>query len=316
MTIDRLQAEPPATLLEAFHRVRVSAEDHMDELDGLGVGWTEESVSEVAIHKGVPFVKAVPFNKAQEGVVGADWLWWWLDSQTEECFGMLVQAKRLKHERKSWTLDLRQRKGQQLMDLLASASHLEVPAIYAVYTGGPIFRSELPCLHGNPPECATCERMAITLTSAYQLCAVHSPRDTATLFLNEGITLEDLVDPEKPAGTVEDLNLDDLEVGELRNFLIAPQSGPREVAKRIFQAVSSHRRGAFSQATAEPMTLAGPKLFPSVPLDRGHFPGPYFEHFLNGLRTSPPAYVLDLLADVEAPEELQAAVAGVVLITT
>lgn len=288
----------------------------MDELDGLGLGWTEETVTEVAIHKGTPFVKVVPFNKSQEGVVGADWLWWWLDRQTEECFGMLVQAKRLKHERMSWTLDIRQRKGQQLKDLLASAKQLEVPAVYAVYTGGPIFRRDLPCLHGDQAECRTCERMAITLTSAYQLCAMHSPRDTATLLLNEGITLEDLVDPDQQAGTVEDLNLDDLEVGELRDFLIEPQSGPREVAKRIFRAVSLHRRGAFSQATVEQTTLAGAKLFPDVPLDRGHFPGPYFEHFLNGLRTSPPAYVLDLLADAEASNEVQAAVAGVVLITT
>ena len=288
----------------------------MDELDGLGLGWTEETVTEVAIHKGTPFVKTVSFNKGQEGVVGADWLWWWLDSKTEECFGMLVQAKRLKREGKNWTLDIRQRKGQQLRDLLASACQLEVPAIYAVYTGGTIFRSDLPCQHGDPPECATCERMAITVTSAYQLCAVHSPRDTATLLLAEGITLEDLVDPDEPAGTVEDLNLDNLEVGELRNFLIEPQTGPREVAKRIFQAVSSHRRGAFSHATAEPMTLAGEKIFREVPLDRGHFPGPYFEHFLSGLRKSPPAYVLDLLADAEAPDELQSAIAGVVLITT
>jgi hypothetical protein len=64
------------------------------------------------------------------------------------------------------------------------------------------------------------------------------------------------------------------------------------------------------------MTVAGARLFPDVPLDRGHFPGSYFEHFLNGLRTNPPPYVLDLLADVEPPEELQTAVAGVVLITT
>lgn len=317
METEAFETDPPVTLLEAFHRVRVCAENHMDELDGLGFGWTEETVTEVAIHKGAPFVKVVPFYKGQEGVVGADWLWWWLDSDTEECFGMLVQAKRLKHERKSWIVNIRQRKGQQLRDLLASAEQLEVPAIYAVYTGGRLFRSDLPCLHGDPPDCATCQRMAITVVSAYQLTAVHSPRDAATMLFDEGITLEDLVDPCQPAGRVEDLNLDHLDAaGELRGFLVEAQSGPREVAKRIFQAVSLQRRGAFSQDVAEPMTVTGARLFPDVPLDRGHFPGSYFEHFLNGLRTSPPSYVLDLLADVEPPEELRNAVAGVVLITT
>lgn len=316
MGTELVEADPPATLLEAFHRIRVADEMHMDELDALGVGWTEETVTEVAIHKGTPFVKAVPFYKGQEGIIGADWLWWWLDNETQECFGMLVQAKRLKHEGKNWTLDIRQRDGQQLGDLLASAAQLEVPAIYAAYTGGRLFRTDMPCLHGDPPACATCDRMAITVTSAYQLCAVHSPRDTATLLLADGIALEDLVDPDQPVGVVEDLNLKNLEVGELRSFLTEPQSGPREVAKRIFEAVSLHRRGAFSQATAESTRLAGAKLFPEVPLDRGHFPGPYFEHFLNGLRTSPPAYVLDLLADAEAPDELKATVAGVMLIST
>ena len=62
--------------------------------------------------------------------------------------------------------------------------------------------------------------------------------------------------------------------------------------------------------------VGGREALPDVPLDHGHFLGPYFEHFLLGLRSSPPAYVRDLLADAEVPDELQAAVAGVVLITT
>jgi hypothetical protein len=43
-------------------------------------------------------------------------------------------------------------------------------------------------------------------------------------------------------------------------------------------------------------------LFPEVPEDRGHFPGPYYRHFLQGLRHSPPTYVEDLLRP-PIPEE-------------
>lgn len=54
------------------------------------------------------------------------------------------------------------------------------------------------------------------------------------------------------------------------------------------------RSGQFSAAVAEPITMPGLPIFPDVPQDRGHFPGPYYAHVLRGLRTSLPAYVADL----------------------
>jgi len=185
--------------------------------------------------------------------------------------------------------------GKQLADLLATSRQLEVPAMYGVYTGGRTFRVDLPCFHDKEPDCLGCRRMAISMISAYELEAVWSPADSATVVLNDSIPLEDLVDPHWPAGAVWDLNLPEIPAGELRDFLVLDQDGPREVAKRIFRAVCTHRAGAYSMASAEPITVPGAPLFPEVPEDRGHFPGPYYRHFLQGLRQSPPTYVEELL---------------------
>ena len=169
-------------LLAACTRVRVAAETYMDERDLAGLGWSEESVTDVATHKGLPEIRLVQFNRQQEGRgAGADYLWWWMDEASGECFGMLVQAKSLHHEGERWTVDIRHREGRQLGDLRRTAEHFQVPAMFAVYTGGRLFRRELACFHGRKPDCLGCRRMAISLVSAYQLwIGWESPIDTAT----------------------------------------------------------------------------------------------------------------------------------------
>lgn len=277
-------------------RVRETAEAHMDEMDQLGHGWSEETVTEVAVHRGHPHVKVVKFTKPQEGkAIGADYLWWWLDRKSSVCFGMLVQAKRLTRARGRWLVDIRHNDGKQRADLLATSRQLEVPAMYSVYTGGRTFRVDLPCFHDKDPNCRGCRRMAISMISAYELGAVWSPADTATLVLNDSIPLEDLVDPHLPAGPVSDDNLPEIPVGQLRDFLLLDQDGPREIAKRIFRAVCAQRALAHSMASAEPITVPEAALFPEVPEVRGHFPGPYYRRFLQGLRQSPPPYVEELI---------------------
>jgi len=282
-------------VLDAFTRIRHAAETHMDERDRGLLGWSEETVTEVCSHQGLPQVQVIPFNRNQEGkAVGADYLWWWLDKSSGVCFGMLVQAKRLEHVGNRWTVDIRHRNGEQLEDLYATAKWLEVPAMYGVYTGGTVFRAELPCFHDDEPPCLSCRRMAVSVISAYQLGAIWSPADTAATVFSESIPLEDLVDPQRSVGAVWDVNLEEIPPGPLRDFLVLDQDGPLEVAKRIFQAVCKQRSGAFSAASAEAITLAGEALFPEVPEDTGHFRGPYYRHFLQGLRTSAPDYVRDL----------------------
>jgi hypothetical protein len=306
-----------AALLSAFGRVRVAAEQYMDERDRAGLGWAEESVTDIAVHKGLPEVQVVQFNRQQEGGgVGADYLWWWLDQASDECFGMLVQAKRLHRTANRWTVDIRHRAGQQLVDLSKTASHFEVPAMFAVYTGGQLFRDDLPCLHDKEPDCVSCQRMAISIISLYQLWAGwESPIDTATMVLNDSIPLESLVDPTLAAGTIRDLNLRKIASPELRSFLLDNQEGPREIAKRIFAAVSRQRATSFSAAIAEPITLASEPIFPVVPRDTGHFPNSYFEHFLRGLRRNPPPYVRDIQENRPTPPEISSRVAGVILIS-
>lgn len=122
------------------------------------------------------------------------------------------------------------------MDLLKTADRFAVPAMHGVYTGGPRFRRDLPCFHGDRPDCPRFSRMAISLISAYQLWAGQdSPIDTATTVLNDSIPLEDLVDPELSAKAVYDMDLSGIDSAELRDFLLRSQHGPREIAKRILR---------------------------------------------------------------------------------
>jgi hypothetical protein len=62
------------------------------------------------------------------------------------------------------------------------------------------------------------------------------------------------------------------------------------------------------------MTIASAPIFPEVPRDTGHYPNSYFEHFLRGLRMSPPPYVRDIQENRPAPPEIAGRVAGVILI--
>lgn len=306
-----------AALLNAFGRVRSAAEQHMDDRDRTGLGWVEETVTDVAVHKGIPEVRVVQFNRQQEGGgIGADYLWWWLDQTSDECFGMLVQAKRLHRTANKWTVDISHRDGKQLGDLRRTANDFQVPAMFAIYTGGRLFRSDLPCFHDKDPDCLSCRRMAISIISAYQLWASwESPVDTAAMVLNDAIPLENLVDPAFGAGRVYDLNLNSIGSTDLRSFLLHDQQGPREIAKRIFAAVARQRATSFSAVMAEPMAIVSEPIFPTVPQDTGHYPSSYFEHFLRGLRTSPPSYVRDIQQNRPPPLEVSSRVAGLVLIS-
>lgn len=303
-------------VLAAFTRIREAAEAYMDERDRAGLGWVEETVTDVSVHRGLPHVEVIPFTHYQEGRgVGADYLWWWIDRATGECFGMLVQAKRLHQSADRWEVDVRHGRGRQLNDLLATASQFEVPAIYAVYMGGLVFREGIPCSHTELPACLTCRRMAISIITAYQLATVAAAPDvSADLVFSESVPLENLVDPALTEPIVRDLNLRKLDPGELRDFLLHSQDGPREIAKRIFHLVSKRRLASFGLATAERTTVPGAPVFPQVPDDRGHFPGSYYRHILQGLRTSPPTYVIDLQAGLPPPPGIADLIAGVVLV--
>jgi hypothetical protein len=157
-------------------------------------------------------------------VVGADWLWWWVDSGGE-CFGMLVQAKRLHHRGGQPRLDFRHNDGQQMSRLLSSARELQVPAVYALYFGGVESRGMI-CSEQHANDCERCRRASVSLITALQaeLNSGGSLRDAATLAFNMSVPLEDFVDPAVKAGPVQDLNLGEVEFG-LSEFLLREQTG-------------------------------------------------------------------------------------------
>ena len=60
-----------AALLDAFGRVRVAAEQYMDERDRTGLGWVEESVTDIAVHKGFPRSGSSSSTDSKRTVVSA-----------------------------------------------------------------------------------------------------------------------------------------------------------------------------------------------------------------------------------------------------
>jgi hypothetical protein len=104
---------------------------------------------------------------------------------------------------------------------------------------------------------------------------------------------------------------------ELGRFLRDPQSGARQVARYVFDIVGRVRMGQFAAvatgATVEKTTE--PRTFQRLPSDHGHFPEPYFENVLRGLRTAPPPYVVGFMAGAPvASLELPAEVDGMTVI--
>lgn len=141
-------------VLSGFSAIRQSAEKFMDKRDLADDGWTEPEVTSVSVTEGRPHVQVVMFNQNQEGrgpnALGADYLWWWLDGRSGECFGMLVQAKRLTFVGGEWRVDISHRGGEQLRTLLRTARQLQVPAVYSIYTGGLVYGPPFHAYTGMP----------------------------------------------------------------------------------------------------------------------------------------------------------------------
>ena len=67
-----------------------------------GLGFNEETATEVFLldlsEQFPGTVKVVPFNRREEGRIGADWAWAFVGPDGQWCQSMLVQAKRLDNE--------------------------------------------------------------------------------------------------------------------------------------------------------------------------------------------------------------------------
>lgn len=264
--------------------------------------WEEETATARLCEEAAPYLQPITFNRAQEGRLGADWLWWFIDRKRSTSFGMLCQAKNLKRDGSRWRIGFGQANKSGLqMDMFArAASSLEVPAAYILYCGDAEYRNGLPCRTHSSEECAPCARAGVSVLSAlgaqylYRLHAGDANACAMAAF-QRSQPLEDLVAPATPDGALWDVNFGEC-VGSLRRFLGEPQYGAARIAKQLFDQLSALRGVQFSRTplTFELSTLRESNLvYPTLPVDRGHLPRPYFEEILQGLRNGVPRYILD-----------------------
>jgi hypothetical protein len=154
-------------LLTAFARGRQAVDSYVSESARQKHNWGEESATERLLMAVWPDVPYAPFNRRQEKTIGADWLWWFVDL-TGECFGIIVQAKKMKQTKTGLTVDFKYPKntGQQMNDLFATAREFNLPAAYMLYCGDMQYRRDsnswCPACSGKDPHCRRCER-AVTL---------------------------------------------------------------------------------------------------------------------------------------------------------
>lgn len=310
---------------DALKAGREAVDSHVAVRAAQGHDSREDALTEILLANAATpgRVRYAQFNQNQEGAVGADWLWWFVDV-TGEGFGLLVQAKRLKFERSQPTIDFGYQSGgeSQMDKLFRAADIFGVPAAYVLYCGDRSFRGDLTCgPEHSEVTCNLCDRAGVSIIAG--LCASEAVKNNAPVAVIDlggsgaardaftaSIPLEDLADARPTGLQVADPNLDVVS-GELTSFLLTPQAGARQVAKQFFEGVSHVRRSSFSQAAPAPTVVASTPVFEEVPGDTGHFAFPYFEHILRGLRSSLPAAVTALLDGVSEPPAGYEGLAGV-----
>ncbi|ADL45975.1 hypothetical protein [Micromonospora aurantiaca (nom. illeg.)] len=308
---------PGPDLVTALANARSAVEDHMVRADRAGIIWREETVSELLWVHAHPHISCADFSRKQENRVGADWLWWWVDG-SGECFGLLVQAKRLHHSQSQQPhaqLDFGHGDGEQFRRLVGTADRLGVPAAYIVYFGGVEHRYGLSCeADDHTSQCLPCKRRSVSVITALQagMLLGASQRDAATGTFLYSKPLEDLVNPDLAARPIQDLNLCNVDM-ELRRLLLTPQVGARLVAKEVFRMVAEMRMGQLSAAVADRVELEDDIIFPDLPLDSGHFSRPYYPYVMRGLRRRLPDTVQHVLNGKPPPEEFHG-VAGLVVV--
>ncbi|TKS96378.1 hypothetical protein [Streptomyces lasalocidi] len=310
-------------LLTAFTRGRQAVDSYVSESARREHNWGEESATERLLMAAWPDVPYAPFNRRQEKAIGADWLWWFVDL-TGECFGIIVQAKKMKQTKTGLTVDFKYPKstGQQMNDLFTTAREFNLPAAYMLYCGDTQYRRDsnswCPACSGKDPHCRRCERAGTLLLPALAAdhLRFHTPSIAAEDAFRDGFPLEDAVDRNvstKPL--IQDLNIRSLDP-PLREFLVTPQHGPREIAKMMFEVVSRMRRGQFSAVAPERPAISNEEtlVFPATPRDTGHFRTPYYPHILNGLRRRLPEYVEPVMNGTLPPSDLSDRLAGMILV--
>jgi hypothetical protein len=305
-------------LYRAFRRGRLAVDRHVSKVLQAEDMWAEETATDILLAEASPDVRYWKFTKRQETTVGADWLWWWIDT-TGTSFGLLTQAKILKRRSTGWYVDFGYRRTKtestQIDKLLTSSVEFSVPAAHVLYCGTPAYRAGLDCrlAHPDGASCRDRDRAGVSIVPSivphYLMPRVGD--NLAAEAFHWSLPLEDVADPNHPQPPLHPLAPVHPDIAE---FMRRPQVGARRVAKTMLEAMHSIRRGQFSAALAGDMDPVQDALFTQLPNDRGHFGVPYLAHVLGGLRHRPPAYVQDLLADRTPPRWVTDVVVGIVVV--
>lgn len=302
----------------AFQRGRLAVDNYMSKALQAEGKFAEIPATGLLLTEASPDVRYYPFTQHQEKSVGADWLWWWIDT-TGTSFGLLTQAKVLRRQGPGWHIDFgyRRRKTEptQIDKLLASSSAFDAPAAHVLYCGTPAYRRGLECglAHPDGANCRDRERagVSIVLSIVAQELMPSAGRNAAAEAFHWASPLEDIADPSRPQPTLQPLAPVHPDIAD---FMRNPQVGARRIAKIMLDPVHGIRLGQYSAALSDEADHIEDAVFSPLPTDRGHFSVPYLAHVLGGLRHQPPGYVRDLLAGRTPPRWATESVAGIVVI--
>lgn len=194
---------------------------------------------------------------------------------------------------------------------------LGVPAVYTLYYGLPDQRADLRCRE-HSQACERCRQASVSVLTALEADEIAlQPRHAAAQAFVQCTPLEQLPFHDNRSRALYGYLLEDGSLSPaLKQFLQQPQRGARAAARVLLDRVAFERQLQFSGVSSDTVDVGSEPLFDTLPLDRGHFREPYFQHILRGLRAAPPAYVMDALVSGSLPSWVRQSVAGVVIART
>ncbi len=307
------------TSLAGLRGARIVAQRHMRTRVEHGGMWDERTVTHLLLAEAheVGQIRYAEFTQPEEREVGADWIWWFID-RSNECFGMLVQAKTLSTTNgRNYRINFGYRKSEQITRLCDNAKLLGVPPVYVLYCGDVTYRSSLGCTPQceQPLICDECERKSVAVLPGIiaHKTMEYDRSKTARIAYQFASPLESIGEP-APKGRRLYLAWADVTDPALKSFLTRPQSGARGIAKSILEQVLRMRMGHASAITGDGVDARANAVFHEYPEDRGHFSVPYMPHVLDGLRSSPPEYVSMFIESGNVPDAIVQTARGIVVV--
>ncbi|GAA2418912.1 hypothetical protein GCM10010404_91870 [Nonomuraea africana] len=302
----------------ALVRATYAAQEVMSQAVLFNQSWDEEHVTARFCFELPPEIRFSLFSRTQEGRVGADFIWWFVDEQA--AFGCLTQAKKLRCSGGVWRIgtDSPRKTLAQMRRLHAVADILNIPASYVFYAGDARYRSSMLCdKNHHGPLCTVRDGAAVTFLPTlipeatvraeaqfgdrHDRCRWLTTTGAIDAF-HEAVPISWLVDPtawrkntSRRCATYRSLGLE--HGHELLDFLTTEQTGARGIARSVLEIIAGIAITQFATITMEPdaspheVGASDAPTFVSYPDTRGHFSRPYYRFVLRGLRHRAPDYV-------------------------